>query len=474
MRVFKTSFGHPRLKEDWTDILVTARFDEFGEEIPQINKVPLGSLFGVTGSLNDFSGAAMGHKQKTCYYDDIDTDHEFPKNAMTGYFYFPMPYWYSASIQVEGTKDLDANTLICYQFDHVENSYNINNTGYFHAEKSYYTDNVSGWRSMLSLQNMRGHIVGVFMDVDNLLAVRNVPLNERFATLQADPVLFVDGRREASMLGTGLEDYFSYAHGFALAENTTYAFVGNYHAAPRRKEPLTWHAYRLHVLDPIPFHNVVQFIMEGTDRYKFHLPVRPIPYFEYRKRMAAERSGLSHMIFYYGQTQNEFVLLDTLDLGNATSESNHSLSLTHSSSLASGAVFHMQNIKFLGQCNTNQTFNKSGRHFLPGDRFVFHLKVRSQYKNLLLRREYHQPVLRWKQRAKLWINEQFLRFWYIGMGTTNKEYTLREDDILLSSDLNSECDTHNCGLMLQGNILSIEIETETEWRDIAYHLYGYN
>ena len=70
-----------------------------------------------------------------------------------------------------------------------------------------------------------------------------------------------------SVLISGLEDYFSYAHGFALAENTTYAYVGNYHAAPQRKEPLTWHCYRHHVLDPVPFQSDVMFIMEGNDRY---------------------------------------------------------------------------------------------------------------------------------------------------------------------------------------------------------------
>ena len=109
--------------------------------------------------------------------------------------------------------------------------------------------------------------VALFSNVDNLRAKRNVPLNERWALLQSDYVMFIDGKRSVAMQGSGLEDYFGYAHGFALAENTTYAFVGNHHAAPKRKEPLTWHSYRYHVLDPVTFNNDIRMMMEGTSRY---------------------------------------------------------------------------------------------------------------------------------------------------------------------------------------------------------------
>ena len=45
--------------------------------------------------------------------------------------------------------------------------------------------------------------VSLLLNVDNLRARRNVPLNERWSMLQADHVLYVDGRREAAMIGTG-------------------------------------------------------------------------------------------------------------------------------------------------------------------------------------------------------------------------------------------------------------------------------
>ena len=45
--------------------------------------------------------------------------------------------------------------------------------------------------------------VALLSNVDNLRAQRNVPLNDRWALLQADHVMFVDGKRSVAMQGTG-------------------------------------------------------------------------------------------------------------------------------------------------------------------------------------------------------------------------------------------------------------------------------
>ena len=46
------------------------------------------------------------------------------------------------------------------------------------------------------------------MEVDDVRARRGVELNERWSVLQADMVIFIDNSTSASVLGTGLEDYF--------------------------------------------------------------------------------------------------------------------------------------------------------------------------------------------------------------------------------------------------------------------------
>ena len=139
---------------------------------------------------------------------------------------------------------------------------------------------VEGWRKVLDVDGGWGHIVSLSLEVDNLVPVHSLPLAFRWAALQADPVIHIDGSASATVLGSGLEDYFSYAHGFAGAENTTYAFVGvPYTAAqaPRITDPLTWHCYRQHVLDPIPFRSGVRFFWEGTAS-NFSSPADPVSY----------------------------------------------------------------------------------------------------------------------------------------------------------------------------------------------------
>ena len=130
--------------------------------------------------------------------------------------------------------------------------------------KTNYDTDETKYREVLAVDNSWGQVVGLLMEVNHLRPVPKVPINHMWAPLQADAFLFLDGQKSATVLGTGLEDYFSYAHGFINAENTTYSFVGNYHSEPRKTDLLTWHCYRFHVLDPVVFHSSIQFIMEGA------------------------------------------------------------------------------------------------------------------------------------------------------------------------------------------------------------------
>ena len=105
----------------------------------------------------------------------------------------------------------------------------IHNTGYFNVEKTYYTAETDFWRNMLTLNNSQGQIVAIFIDMDHMVKViKNGNRNAENPALECDPFLYIDGRNEATMLGTGLEDYFVFAHYFEQSENTSYAFTGNF------------------------------------------------------------------------------------------------------------------------------------------------------------------------------------------------------------------------------------------------------
>lgn len=361
VRVFDNVTG--LLLPDWTSLLLTAYFDDSAQ--PQIDHVPLGSLFGATASLNEFIGAAVGRGRKFCAYENARLD--LPSTAVTGYLYFPMPFWRSAKFYVSSARGAKTQ-LMCAQFSVVGNYYAEESTAYFHAAKTYYTDDVSGWRNVLAVNNSWGSVVALFLDVDNLRAVRNVPLSSRWAALQADAVLYIDGARSASVLGTGLEDYFSYSHGFAEAGNTTYSFVGVYHSTPKRAEPLTWHCYRLHVLDPIPFRNQIQFVMEGTGS-RFQRPTRPISYAKHSERLRSGMTSLAHMVLYYARATPGASRADIFMLGDQASESAHRFKILRKSKSESGMTFRVHQKRYLAAVNADDTFNRTGRVFYPGDSF---------------------------------------------------------------------------------------------------------
>jgi len=132
IRVFVTATG--LLSLDWTDVLFTAYFDN--ATTPQFNQVPLGSLFTATASLNDVTGAAFGKRSVYCNYNDPEIS--FEEETVTGYFYFPMPYWHEALLVVEGTDGVQDSVTICFQITTVDNLYEPTQTGYLYGVKTYY------------------------------------------------------------------------------------------------------------------------------------------------------------------------------------------------------------------------------------------------------------------------------------------------------------------------------------------------
>ena len=452
MRVFETATSKPL--PDWNHLMLTMQFDDVYP--PQVNSVPLGSLFGATASMNDFRGAAMGRRKKTCSYEDGLLD--LPATSMTGYLYLPMPFWRSASIFIAGSYAVETSLLVCYKVTTVQNLYNEEENGYFNVAKSYYTDAVDGWRTMLHLDSAWGHIVGLLMEVDNLRARRKGSVSERWAPLQSDMVLFIDGARSATMLGTGLEDYFSYAHGFALAENTSYSFVGVYHSSPKRNEPLTWHCYRLHLIDPIPFQTSVSFIMEGMKPNWFQ-EEKPLTWGQHREHMLVQGgAAISHMVLYYAKQKAGATTTDQIHIGDRNSEKKHSFEMLNENP-RDAHTFRLSKHRYLGNAMHNITYNKSGRVFEPGDEFQFTLKIFKPNRGVILRREFYSKPKKWNEQAKVWVNGVSQGTWYVPFGALSEEYSLREEDLLVRPEITQH-----------SNEVCIKLVMESFWWDISYRV----
>lgn len=302
------------------------------------------------------------------------------------------------------------------------------------------------------------------MEVDNLRPIRDVPLMYRWAALQSDSVVYIDDSQSAAVLGTGLEDYFSYAHGFAGAENTTYSFVGVHHAGPRRTEPLTWHCYRQHLLDPITFRNSLRMVMEGTDSQRFMIPAKSLTYSEHRTRLNSERASLAHVALYYFRSHSstpESRTCDRIEFGKEQSETSHSFRAEHLS-LQSGRIFTVTSGRYLGDTARNVTFNVSGRSFEAGDAFKFVLSVSTAAQDLakllVLKRTFQWTPRAWNSRCRWTVNGVSRGVWFVPMGSLSDEYSLQTDEISV---------VHETGRQ------KVEIKIEplsNSWNDISYEL----
>ena len=452
VRVFATASS--TLLKNWNQILLTMHWDY--SLTPQVDKLPIGSFFGVTGSTSEHNGATMGHADTSCSYADSYLD--LPKKAATGYFYFPMPYWKKALIVVDGSESIMEPLQICYQIESTPNYYDSTTTGHFHAKRYYYGEETNGWRSMLTLENFWGHIVAVVMETDNLKAREDGPLSARWAALQADPVLYIDGSKSATMLGTGLEDYFSYSHGFSLAENTSYAFVGVPYTSPYRKEPLTWHSYRLHILDPIPFHSSCVFVMEGTNTQNFTFPEPTLSYKNYWEKLHKHETVFSHLVMYYAKESSQsLTITDVIQIGNEASEQQHSFKIVKQTSKQCGAIFSSLNKEYLGNVLYRRLHDVQGRIFNIGDEFEFLLTVDVPNEGVILRREFETEVQAWNEMAKVSVNDVEVSLWFIPMGTLSATYTLRQEDFMFHTT-----DT------LAHKRLKITIKPKSLWKDVSY------
>jgi len=310
-----------------------------------------------------------------------------------------------------------------------------------------------------------GQLVGLSMEIDNLRAIRDVSLMYRWAALQADSLIFIDDSQSASVFGTGLEDYFGYAHGFAGAENTTYSFVGVHHAGPQRSEPLTWHCYRQHILDSITFRNSLRIVMEGTDTRRFMNPVKPLTYDAHKARLIKQQTSIAHVVLYYFREHSAaaasgMLHCDRIEFGNPQSETSHFLEFIQQASQGVPELVTIRS-RYLGDTARNQTFAFSGRSFQQGDIFKFLLRVSTEtdvLRSFALRRTFQWTPRQWNSCCRWSVNGVDRGLWIVPMGSLSDEYSLQTDEVLLINETN-------------GGLFEITIEPLSKlWTDVSYEL----
>jgi hypothetical protein len=201
------------------------------EEKPSV-EVPVG----------DFFGNGFNYRHYTSQYLGMTSG---------GYVcYFPMPFEESARIEISNETNQEVYALY-YQISYQKFETALDReVGYFHA---YWNRNIrTNYDSNYVLLNAtgKGHIVGVNMNMQSY--------EGNLGFLEGDEMVFVDGEKRPSIHGTGTEDYFSSGWYFSTGE-----FAGPYNGLIYKNDTMgRIAAYRLHVVDPIPFKKSIKFTME--------------------------------------------------------------------------------------------------------------------------------------------------------------------------------------------------------------------
>ncbi|MFH1296091.1 MAG: glycoside hydrolase family 172 protein [Bacteroidota bacterium] len=164
--------------------------------------------------------------------------------------YFPMPFEKSAKIQIinETTQEVYA---FYYQINYFKlEGYLDRSVGYFHAywNRDIRTDYDSNFTILRA--DGQGQVVGVNLQMQSY--------DGSFAFLEGNEMVYVDGEKKPSIVGTGTEDYFSSGWYFNQGE-----FAGPYHGLILKDDSLgRISAYRLNIVDPIPFKRHILFTIE--------------------------------------------------------------------------------------------------------------------------------------------------------------------------------------------------------------------
>jgi len=163
--------------------------------------------------------------------------------------FWHMPFRKSARIEIENQSDKPIG-LLYYNIDWIELKSLPKNTPYFHAQYRQEYPARSGQDYVVLETTGKGHYVGT------VLAVRT---RSPSWFGEGDEKIYIDGERNASVWGTGTEDYFLSAWGlkttstpyFGVPYFDQWGIVGGHTAA-----------YRWHLKDPIVFNSGLKVTFE--------------------------------------------------------------------------------------------------------------------------------------------------------------------------------------------------------------------
>ena len=282
-----------RTDEEWylRKLVLRAYWD--GEESPSV-EAPIGDFFGIGhGLTRNYVSAPLQMS---------------PQDGKGFNCWWPMPYGEGARIEAWNQGEVEVEAFY-YYVDYEEWEEQEPGMGRFHAtwhrenptegipeggmgnrEWLFDGTNPDGSGNYVILEaEGRGHYVGCNVSIHNLRET------EEFNWYgEGDDMIFIDGERLPSIVGTGTEDY--YGMSWCPTQEYSAPFYGlPLPGGPNWSGKVTW--YRYHILDPVYFHKSIRVTIEHghanrrSDDYSStaywyqeepHKTLRPIPPLEER------------------------------------------------------------------------------------------------------------------------------------------------------------------------------------------------
>lgn len=197
----------------------------------------------VDAPLGDFFGVGHGIERPLNSLTIRNSSAGRSRNA-----YWPMPFQKSAKVTITNEGRRRVSNLY-YQVDWSKYQSLPAGTPYFHARYRQALPTRLGSKYEVLRTKGRGHYVGTVLSV-----VQNQP--GWFG--EGDDFFYIDGKRTASIEGTGTEDYFNDAWSLRVGDGPHFGVT----VADGTDLGSRMTAYRWHVVDPIPFSRELKFDME--------------------------------------------------------------------------------------------------------------------------------------------------------------------------------------------------------------------
>jgi len=291
------------------------------------------------------------------------------------YSYFPMPFNSSARIELENGNP--SGISIAYEIRR-GGAYS-KDAGQFHALWSEKNPTELGKDFIDMEARGRGKFIGISASMQGVDPdIRTQCGSPYICFLEGDERVYVDGSLSPDIHGTGTEDYFNGGWYFIMG-----TFSLPLHGNPSRPIDglMQINAYRIHLGDSVPFESSLKFGREVgaanniTARY-------------------------SSVAYSYLKGDKWLVLTDELDVGDGSSEAQHSYS-------AEGSAVTEITSSYEGA--EGSLITDSGRRIQEQSSFVLYVNAGNKGARLRVRKDMGEGI----QKARVFINGNLIGTWYL-------------------------------------------------------------